>query len=158
MEFQGSRQASGRRFAIVVSSFNKEFAEGLLRGARAALSECGVSDADVTIVRVPGAFEIPLAARHLIMTERFDAVVCLGCLIKGDTMHFEYISESVSHGLMAVSADTGVPVTFGVLTTLTEEQAAARAADGPDNKGREAALAAVEMTTIVEAIGGLGQA
>ncbi|HVQ17010.1 MAG TPA: 6,7-dimethyl-8-ribityllumazine synthase [Vicinamibacterales bacterium] len=158
MELQGSRHASGRRFAIVVSSFNKEFAEGLLRGARAALSECGVSDADVTIVRVPGAFEIPLAARHLIMTERFDAVVCLGCLIKGDTMHFEYISESVSHGLMAVSADTGVPVTFGVLTTLTEEQAAARAADGPDNKGREAALAAVEMTTIVEAIGGLGQA
>jgi len=158
MELQGSPHASGRRFAIVVSSFNKEFAEGLLRGARAALSECGVSDADVTIVRVPGAFEIPLAARHLIMTERFDAVVCLGCLIKGDTMHFEYISESVSHGLMAVSADTGVPVTFGVLTTLTEEQAAARAADGPDNKGREAALAAVEMTTIVEAIGGLGQA
>jgi 6,7-dimethyl-8-ribityllumazine synthase len=158
MELQGSRQASGRRFAIVVSSFNKEFAEGLLRGARGALSECGVSDADVTIVRVPGAFEIPLAARHLIMTERFDAVVCLGCLIKGDTMHFEYISESVSHGIMAVSADTGVPVTFGVLTTLTEEQAAARAADGPDNKGREAALAAVEMATIVEAIGGLGQA
>ena len=158
MELHGSRQASGRRFAIVVSSFNKEFAEGLLRGARAALLECGVSDADVTIVRVPGAFEIPLAARHLIMTERFDAVVCLGCLIKGDTMHFEYISESVSHGIMAVSVDTGVPVTFGVLTTLTEEQAAARAADGPDNKGREAALAAVEMATIVEAIGGLGQA
>ena len=158
MELQGSRQANGRRFAIVVSSFNKEFAEGLLRGARAALLECGVSDADVTIVRVPGAFEIPLAARHLIMTERFDAVVCLGCLIKGDTMHFEYISESVSHGIMAVSADTGVPVTFGVLTTLTEEQAAARAADGPDNKGREAALAAVEMATIVEAIGALGQA
>ena len=158
MELHGSRQASGRRFAIVVSSFNKEFAEGLLRGARAALSECGVGDADVTIVRVPGAFEIPLAARHLIMTERFDAVVCLGCLIKGDTMHFEYISESVSHGIMAVSADTGVPATFGVLTTLTEEQAVARAADGPDNKGREAALAAVEMTTIVEAIAGLGQA
>ncbi len=158
MELHGSRQASGRRFAIVVSSFNREFAEGLLRGARAGLSECGVGDADVTIVRVPGAFEIPLAARHLIMTERFDAVVCLGCLIKGDTMHFEYISESVSHGIMAVSADTGVPVTFGVLTTLTEEQAAARAADGPDNKGREAALAAVEMATIVEAIAGLGQA
>ena len=158
MELQGSRHASGRRFAIVVSSFNKEFAEGLLRGARAALLECGVSDADVTVVRVPGAFEIPLAARHLIMTERFDAVVCLGCLIKGDTMHFEYIAEAVSHGIMAVSADKGVPATFGVLTTLTEEQAVARAADGPDNKGREAALAAVEMTTIVEAIAGLGQA
>ena len=158
MELQGSRQASGRRFAIVVSSFNKEITDGLLRGACAVLSEAGVTDADVTIVRVPGAFEIPLAARHLIMTDRFDAIVCLGCLIKGDTMHFEYIAEAVSHGIMAVSADTGVPATFGVLTTLTEEQAAARAADGPDNKGREAALAAVEMTTIVEAIGGLGQA
>lgn len=158
MELQGSRQASGCRFAIVVSSFNKEITDGLLRGACAVLSEAGVADADVTTVRVPGAFEIPLAARHLIMTDRFDAIVCLGCLIKGDTMHFEYIAEAVSHGIMAVSADTGVPVTFGVLTTLTEEQAAARAADGPDNKGREAALAAVEMATIVQAIEGLGRA
>jgi 6,7-dimethyl-8-ribityllumazine synthase len=158
MELQGSRQASGRRFAIVVSSFNKEITDGLLRGACAVLSEAGVKDADVTIVRVPGAFEIPLTARHLRMTDRFDAIICLGCLIKGDTMHFEYIAESVSHGLMAVSADTGVPVTFGVLTTLTEEQAVARAADGPDNKGREAARTAVEMAAIVEAIGGIGQA
>jgi 6,7-dimethyl-8-ribityllumazine synthase len=158
MELQGSRQASGRRFAIVVSSFNSEFVEGLLRGARATLSECGVSDADVTIVRVPGAFEIPLAARHLAATGRYDAIICLGCLIKGDTMHFEYIADAASHGIMAVSADTGVPVTFGVLTTLTEEQAAVRSGDGPDNKGREAALAAVEMTSIVEAIGGLGRA
>ena len=115
MELQGSRQASGRRFAIVVSSFNKEITDGLLRGACAVLSEAGVTDADVTIVRVPGAFEIPLAARHLSMTDRFDAIVCLGCLIKGDTMHFEYIAEAVSHGIMAVSAETGVPVTFGEL-------------------------------------------
>jgi 6,7-dimethyl-8-ribityllumazine synthase len=158
MEFQGSRQASGRRFAIVVSSFNKEITDGLLHGARAVLSEAGVNDADVTVVRVPGAFEIPLAARYLAASGRHDAVVCLGCLIKGDTMHFEYIAEAVSHGIMAVSADTGVPVTFGVLTALTAEQAAARSADGPDNKGREAALAAVEMATIVQAIGGLGQA
>jgi len=158
MEFQGSRQASGRRFAIVVSSFNKEITDGLLHGARAVLSEAGVKDVDVTLVRVPGAFEIPLAARYLAASGRHDAVVCLGCLIKGDTMHFEYIAEAVSHGIMAVSADTGVPVTFGVLTTLTAEQAVARAADGPDNKGREAALAAVEMATIVQAIEGLGQA
>ena len=158
MELQGSREGSGRRFAIVASSFNKEFAEGLLRGARAALSEWGVSDADVTVVRVPGAYEIPLAASHLATTGRFHGVICLGCLIKGDTMHFEYIAEAVSHGIMTVGADTGVPVTFGVLTTLTEEQAAIRSADGPDNKGREAALAAVEMATIVEAIGRLGRA
>jgi 6,7-dimethyl-8-ribityllumazine synthase len=158
MELQGSREGSGRRFAIVASSFNKEFAEGLLRGARGALSECGVSDADVTVVRVPGAYEIPLAASHLATTGRFHGVICLGCLIKGDTMHFEYIAEAVSQGIMTVGADTGVPVTFGVLTTLTEEQAAVRSADGPDNKGREAALAAVEMATIVEAIGRLGRA
>ena len=158
MELQGSRHASGRRFAIVVSGFHKEITDGLLRGARTVLSESGVKDVDVTLVRVPGAFEIPLAARYLAASGRHDAVVCLGCLIKGDTMHFEYIADAVSKGIMAVSADTGVPVTFGVLTTLTEEQAVVRAADGPDNKGREAALAAVEMATIVQAIGGLGQA
>src|SRR5262245_56600061 len=157
MELQGSQHASGRRFAIVVSSFNKEITDGLLRGAREVLSESGVTDGDVTIVRVPGAFEIPLAARRLASTGRFAGVICLGCLIKGDTMHFEYIAEAASHGIMAASADTGVPMTFGVLTTLTEEQAVVRSADGPDNKGREAALAAVEMATIVHAIDGLGR-
>ena len=148
MELQGSREGSGRRFAIVASSFNQEFAEGLLRGARAALSECGVSDADVTVVRVPGAYEIPLAASHLATTGRFHAVVCLGCLIKGDTMHFEYIAEAVSHGIMTVSADTLVPVTFGVLTTDTWEQAEERVPDGRGNKGFEAAAAAIEMALL----------
>ena len=157
-EWQGSPRAAGCRFAIVVSRFNPEITAGLLAGAREALTEAEVRDDDVTLVRVPGAFELPIAAQRLAESGRFDAVICLGCLIKGDTMHFEYIAEAVSHGIMAVSADTGVPATFGVLTTLTEEQAVARAADGPDNKGREAALAAVEMTTIVEAIAGLGQA
>jgi len=146
MELQGSQP--GRRFAVVVSRFNEEITEGLLRGARAAFAEAGVATGDLTIVRVPGAFEIPLAARRLAKSGRFDAVVCLGCLIKGDTMHFEYIASAVSHGIMAVSADTGVPVTFGVLTTMTDEQAAARAADGADNKGHEAAMAAVEMATL----------
>lgn len=157
MELQGSRHASGRRFAIVASSFNKEITEGLLRGARAVLSESGVKDADVTIVRVPGAFEIPLAARRLATTGHFAGVICLGCLIKGDTMHFEYIAEAASHGIMAVSAETGVPVTFGVLTTLTEEQALVRSSEGPDNKGREAAIAAVEMASILQGIEGLGR-
>jgi 6,7-dimethyl-8-ribityllumazine synthase len=152
-ELQGSRQATGRRFALVVSSFNQEITEGLVRGARAALADAGVKTSDVTTVRVPGAFEIPLAARRLARSKHYDAVICLGCVIKGDTMHFEYISSAVSHGIMAVSADTGVPVTFGVLTTLTEEQAMARAADGPDNKGREAAWAAVEMSGLVRALG-----
>jgi 6,7-dimethyl-8-ribityllumazine synthase len=151
-ELQGSPKATGRRFALVVSTFNKDITDGLLRGARAALTEAGVDSADITVVRVPGAFEIPFAARRLAQSGRYDALVCLGCLIKGETMHFEYIASAVSHGIMAVSADTGIPVTFGVLTTLTEEQAAARAAEGRDNKGREAALSAVEMITLVEAI------
>ena len=151
-ELQGSPHATGRRFAVVVSTFNKDITDGLLRGARAALSDAGVNSADVTIVRVPGAFEIPLAARRLAGTGRYDAIICLGCVIKGETMHFEYIASAVSQGIMGVSADTGIPVTFGVLTTLTEEQAAARSAEGTDNKGREAALSAVEMVTLVEAI------
>ena len=153
MELQGSHKATGRRFAVVVSTFNKDITDGLLRGAHAALAEAGVKSADITVVRVPGAFEIPLAARRLARSGRYDAIVCLGCVIKGETMHFEYIASAVSHGIMAVSADTGIPVAFGVLTTLTEEQAVARSVDGPDNKGREAALSAVEMVTLVEAIG-----
>jgi 6,7-dimethyl-8-ribityllumazine synthase len=151
-ELQGSHQAAGRRFALVVSTFNKDITDGLLRGACAALTEAGANNSDVTIVRVPGAFEIPLAARRLARSGQYDAVVCLGCVIKGETMHFEYIASAVSHGIMAVGADTGIPVTFGVLTTLTEEQAAARSAEGRDNKGREAALSAVEMISLVEAI------
>ena len=152
-ELQGSHQATGRRFALVVSSVNKDITDGLLRGARAVLSEAGVTSTDITVVHVPGAFEIPLAARRLARSGRYHAVICLGCVIKGETMHFEYIASAVSHGIMSVSADTGIPVTFGVLTTVTEEQAVARSIDGPDNKGREAALAAVEMATIVEALG-----
>jgi len=152
-ELQGSHQGTGCRFAIVVSSFNQDITEGLLQGARTALQETGVDSADVTVVRVPGAFEIPLAARRLARSGSYDAIVCLGCVIKGETMHFEYIASAVSHGIMAVGVETGVPVTFGVLTALTEEQAAARASAGVDNKGREAALAAVEMATLVPQLG-----
>lgn len=148
MELQGSQTAAGCRFAIIVSRFNAEITEGLLDGARRALAEAQVTDENVTVVRVPGSFEIPLAAASLARTGSFDAVICIGCLIKGDTMHFEYIASATSHGIMDASAATGVPITFGVLTTLTEEQACARAGDGPDNKGREAALAAVEMATL----------
>jgi 6,7-dimethyl-8-ribityllumazine synthase len=123
--------------------------EGLLRGARAVLAGAGVADADVSVVRVPGAFEIPLVARKLAEGKRIDAVIALGCLIKGDTMHFEYIASATSTAIMEVATATGVPVAFGVLTTLTEEQALARAADDEQNKGREAARAAVEMATLL---------
>lgn len=110
-------------------------------------------DDDLTLVHVPGAFEIPVTALHLAETGRFDAVICLGCLIKGDTMHFEYIADAASHGIMNVSVTTGVPVAFGVLTTLTEAQAAVRSEPGEGNKGREAALAAIEMATLFKKLG-----
>lgn len=138
-----------RRFAIIVSRFNEEITGGLLAGAREALAEAGVRGDDVAVFEVPGAFEIPLAAKYAAESGQFAAVICLGCLIKGDTMHFEYIADAASHGIMRVGLDTRVPVAFGVLTTLTEEQAEQRAAPGPDNKGREAALAALEMATLL---------
>jgi 6,7-dimethyl-8-ribityllumazine synthase len=147
-ELQGSQMASGCRFAIVVARFNEAITEGLLRGARQALANAAVRDEDVTIVRVPGSFEIPVAARRIAETGQVDAVVCIGCLIKGDTMHFEYIAGSACQAIADAAAATGVPMALGVLTTLTEEQALARSGDGPDNKGREAALAAIEMATL----------
>jgi 6,7-dimethyl-8-ribityllumazine synthase len=150
MELQGTRTAAGCRFAVVVSRFNGEITEGLLAGARRALSEAKVPNDSITVVRVPGSFEIPVTAHRLAKTGQFDAIICLGCLIKGETMHFEYLADATCHGIAAAAADTGVPMAFGVLTALTEEQAQARAADGPDNKGREAALAAVEMATLFQ--------
>ena len=147
-ERYGSRSAPGCRFAIVVSRFNDEITEPLLGGARRALAEASVPDDHVAIVRVPGAFEIPVAAVRAARSGRFDAVICIGCLIKGETMHFEYIATSACQAIADAAVATGVPMALGVLTTLTEEQARARAGDGPDNKGREAALAALEMATL----------
>jgi len=149
VELQGTSNAAGCRFGIVVSRFNPEVTTGLLRGARAVLAEAGVADGDISVVHVPGAFEIPLAALKLAQSKRIDAVITLGCLIKGETMHFEYIAGAASQGIMDVMTATGVPVSLGVLTTLTDEQAAARAADDSHNKGREAAQAAIEMATLL---------
>ena len=148
MEVQGSRQAAGCRFAIVASRFNESVTDGLLAGALDTLKEADASKEDITVVRVPGAFEIPLAAMRLAETGQFDAVITLGCLIKGDTMHFEYIAAACSQGIVQASTVTGVPIAFGVLTTLTDEQAVLRSAPGAENKGREAALAAIEMATL----------
>ena len=148
MELQGSRTAAGCRFAIVVSRFNAEITDGLLAGARRALAEAQVTDENVTVVRVPGSFEIPLAAGRLARSGSFDAVICIGCLIKGDTMHFEYIAEATVHGIMRAAASTGLPMAFGVLTTTTEQQAVERSQPGEGNKGREAAAAALEMVTL----------
>ena len=147
-ELRGSSSASGCRFAVVVSRFNEEITEGLLKGARQALADASVAEDDITVMRVPGAFEIPVTALRAAETGQFDAVICIGCVIKGETMHFEYIAGTVCQALADAASATGVPIALGVLTTLTEEQAVARAADGPENKGREAELAAVEMATL----------
>jgi 6,7-dimethyl-8-ribityllumazine synthase len=143
----------GYRFAIVVARFNAEITSGLLDGARRALAAAGIKEDALTVVHVPGAFEIPATASRLAQSGTFDAVVCLGCLIKGDTMHFEYIAEAVSRGIMSVSINTGVPIAFGVLTTMTDEQAVERSVPGEGNKGREAALAALEMAALFRRIG-----
>jgi 6,7-dimethyl-8-ribityllumazine synthase len=146
---QATGRAKGLRFAVVVSKFNDFVTDRLQAGALAALSAAGAATADVTIIRVPGAFEIPIAAQHAAESGRFAAVVCLGCVIRGETPHFEYICSAVSHGLTAGAAATGVPMAFGVLTTNSAEEALARAGDGPGNKGYEAALAAIEMAEVV---------
>lgn len=148
MDLEGTRTAADCRFAVVVARFNAEITEGLLTGAREALAEAAVPDENITIVRVPGSFEIPVAALRLARMRHFDAVICLGCLIKGETMHFEYIADATCHGIAEAATATGVPMALGVLTALTEEQAQERAGDGPGNKGRAAALAAVEMATL----------
>jgi 6,7-dimethyl-8-ribityllumazine synthase len=146
---QGAGRATGLRFAVVVSKYNDFVTDRLQSGALAALAAAGVASDDVTVVRVPGAFEIPLAAQHAAESARFDAIVCLGCLIRGETPHFEYISSAVSLGLTTAAAATGVPMAFGVLTTNSVEEALARAGDGTGNKGHEAAVAAIEMAEVV---------
>jgi 6,7-dimethyl-8-ribityllumazine synthase len=140
--------AAGLRFAIVVSRFNLAITERLRDGASAALAEAGAANGNVEVVSVPGAFEIPQAARAVAETGRYDAVVCLGCVIRGATAHFEYIADSVAHGIQHASGDTGVPMAFGVLTTDTWEQAEERAVTGRENKGWEAAAAAIEMAAL----------
>jgi len=146
---EASGQAAGFRFALVVSKYNDFVTDRLQAGALAALAAAGVAPGDITVVRVPGAFEIPMAAQHAAESGQFDALVCLGCLIRGETPHFEYISSAVSHGLTEAAAATGIPMAFGVLTTNSAEEALARAVDGSGNKGREAAVAAIEMAEVI---------
>jgi 6,7-dimethyl-8-ribityllumazine synthase len=137
------------RVALVVSRFNASVTDRLREGALEALTAAGASTPDVTVLNVPGAFEIPFAAQRAAETRRFDAIVCLGCLIRGATPHFEYICSAVAHGITAAAAATGVPMGFGVLTTNTADEALERAGPDHSNKGWEAALAAVEMAAFV---------
>jgi 6,7-dimethyl-8-ribityllumazine synthase len=138
-----------RRVALLVSSYHAFVTDRLEAGARAALSEADPG-IEIATFAVPGSYELAQAAHRLAETEAWSAVVCLGCLIKGETPHFDYIARAAADGIMRAAQDTGVPITFGVLTTSTAEEALARAGDGPANKGREAALAALELVRLYE--------
>ena len=145
---------AGFRFAVIVSRFNAAITGSLREAAVAALREAGADASGIEEFSVPGAFELPQAARCAAETGRFDAILCLGCVIRGETPHFEYVSSSAAQGVMAAAGDTGVPMAFGVLTTDTEEQARARAGADEHNKGREAAAAALEMAALFRTLGG----
>jgi len=152
---EGSLSASGKRFAIVVSRFNAFITERLLRSAIDGLVRSGADRKDIELVRVPGAFEVPLAARTLAETGKYDAIICLGCLLRGDTAHYDVIVNEVTRGIGQSAQETGVPHAFGVLTCETLEQAIDRAGLKMGNKGLEAALAAVEMASLKAAAVGL---
>ncbi|MCH8993848.1 MAG: 6,7-dimethyl-8-ribityllumazine synthase [Chloroflexi bacterium] len=147
--FQGASEGGGLRIALVVARFNEEVTGRLLTGARSALERHGVREDDVDVAWVPGAFELPLAARKLAEGRRYDAVVCLGAVIRGETPHFEYVAGAVSRGIAEVSRDTGVPTIFGVITPDTLEQALDRAGGKVGNKGADAAVNAIEMANLL---------
>ena len=142
------------RIALVVSEYHAFVTEGLESGARAALAEAGWNDEGLERFLVPGAFELPQAAKRVAESGRFAAVICLGCLIRGETPHFDYIAQAAAFGIMHASQSTGVPVAFGLLTTNTVDEAIARAASGPANKGREAAIAVVAMVRLYRRLDG----
>jgi 6,7-dimethyl-8-ribityllumazine synthase len=144
--------AEGKKFALVVSRFNDFITDKLLSGALDALIRSGTSDEDIEVVKVPGAFEIPPLAQKMAKTNRFDAVICLGAVIRGSTPHFDYVSAEVSKGVAAVSMESEIPVIFGVITVDTIEQAIERAGTKAGNKGWSAAISAVEMANLFEII------
>jgi 6,7-dimethyl-8-ribityllumazine synthase len=141
--------AEGKKFAIVASRFNSFITDKLVDGALDALTRSGTKDGDIDLIKVPGAFEIPLMARKLALKKRHDAVICLGAVIRGATPHFDYVSAEVSKGVAMVSIETGMPIIFGVLTTDSLEQAIERAGSKAGNKGWDAAIAAVEMANLM---------
>jgi 6,7-dimethyl-8-ribityllumazine synthase len=154
---EGRPEGRGRRIAIVCARFNELITRELLRGAEDELARHGVASEDVTVVWVPGSFEIPLAAGRLARLPDVDAVVCLGAIIRGATDHYEYVAGEASRGIAAAGRETGKPVVFGVLTTNTIEQALERAGTKAGNKGREAAITALEMTDLLARLGRIGE-
>jgi 6,7-dimethyl-8-ribityllumazine synthase len=149
---EGGLDASGLRIAVVVSRFNAHITGALAEGCSDELRAHGAEERDLTAVEVPGCFELPLVARELAVSGRFDAVICLGAIIRGETPHFEYVSSATAHGVQRAALDTGVPVVFGVLTTDNEDQARERIGGTAGHKGREAALTAIEMARTLRRI------
>lgn len=147
---EGNLSAQGLRFGIVVSRFNHFITDKLLEGALDILHRSGAREDDVTIVKAPGSYEIPFVAQSLARSGKYDAVICLGTVIRGDTPHFDYIAQEVSKGIASVARETGVPVIFGVITTENIEQAIERAGTKSGNKGGEAAQVAVEMANLMK--------
>ena len=151
--FEGVLLGKGLKFGMVVSRFNEFITRKLLEGAQDALLRHGVSEDDIDIAWVPGSFEIPLVAQKLAQTKRYDAVICLGTVVRGATPHFEYIAAEVAKGIARVSLETGLPVSFGVITADTLEQAIERAGTKAGNKGFDAAVDAIEMVNLLNNIG-----
>jgi 6,7-dimethyl-8-ribityllumazine synthase len=147
-----SHDGRGMRIGVVVARFNEAITSRLLDGARDALAECGVAKRGVTVAYVPGSFELPVAAKVMAQSGRFDAVVCLGAVIKGETDHYEHVAGQAARGIARAALDTGVPVAFGVLTTRTKAHAEARAGGAHGNVGRDAALAAVETANVLKGL------
>ena len=150
---EGKLIGAGLKFAVVVSRFNSFITERLLEGALDCLRRQGVADDNLMVVRVPGAWEIPVAAQRLAQSKAHDAVVCLGAVIRGSTPHFDYVAAEVSKGIAQITLDTGVPISFGILTTDTLEQAIERAGSKAGNKGFAAAEAAIEMVNLLKGLG-----
>ncbi|SNB45107.1 6,7-dimethyl-8-ribityllumazine synthase [Geobacter sp. DSM 9736] len=146
--YEGKLNAAGLKFGIIVGRFNSFISDRLLEGALDALLRHGAADADISVTRVPGAFEIPLAAKKLAEKGEYDALICLGAVIRGSTPHFDFVSSEMSKGIAHVSLSTGLPIAFGVLTTDTIEQAIERAGTKSGNKGFEAAMTAIETANL----------
>ncbi len=149
---EGNLKADGKKFAIIVARFNSFLCDKLLEGALDSLVRSGAADSDIDVVRVPGAYEIPLVAKKLAEAGKYDAVICLGVVIRGATPHFDVVVNEVSKGSAQVGLETGVPVLFGVLTTETIEQAIERSGTKAGNKGSEVAVAAIEMANLVDVL------
>jgi 6,7-dimethyl-8-ribityllumazine synthase len=147
---EGALKADGLRFAIVASRWNDLIVSRLIGGAQDALLRLGARENDLTLVRVPGSFEIPLAAKKLAASGKYDAIICVGAVIRGETPHFDYIAAEVTKGMASASIETGVPIAYGIITADTVEQAINRAGVKAGNKGFEAAMAAVEMANLLK--------